>query len=426
MNKKRIAAIGLPILLSMSLVGCGTTEDGSSSSATTIASATAQSTEDSASSAETTSAQSAEDTSASAAVSTVSSVDGSLLDTSGLFTDRDMEQSADLTGATEIGLVSGQDVTLTEEGVYVLSGEATDVTIIVAADDEAKVQIVLDSVNIENENAPAIYVKSADKVFVTTTSSNNVMEVTGSYEADGDTNLDAVIFSKDDLVLNGTGTLTIVSAEGNGITSKDDLKVTGGTYSITSLMDALEANDSIRIADGDITIVTDKDGLHSENEDDSSLGYIYILDGTLDITAADDAIRGNSIVQIDGGVINIETCTEGIEATQIQINGGEIDIYATDDGLNASAKSNAYDVMIEVNGGVINVSMAGGDTDAFDSNGTLYINAGTIDIAATSAFDSIGVAQLNGGTVTVNGQTITQITQSQMGGPGGAPGGGRG
>lgn len=422
--KKKIAAIGLPILLSMSLVGCGAAQDDNYSSATTASSATTQSTEDSTSSDETVSAQSADVASASIAVSTVSAVDGSLLDTSDLFTDRDLEQSADLTGATQIDLVSGQDVTLTEEGVHVLSGAATDVTVIVEADDEAKVQIVLDGVDIENENAPAIYVKSADKVFVTTTSSNNVMEVTGSYEADGDTNLDAVVFSKDDLVLNGTGSLTIVSAEGNGITSKDDLKVTGGTYSITSRLDALEANDSIRIAGGDITIVTDKDGLHSENEDDSTLGYIYIAGGTLNIAAADDAIRGTSIVQIDGGVINVETSYEGIEATQIQINGGEIDIYASDDGLNATAKSNAYSVMIEVNDGVMTVAVGNGDTDAFDINGSLYINGGTIDITApTSAFDADGTAQLNGGTVTVNGQAITQITQSQMGGPGGGPGG---
>jgi hypothetical protein len=429
MKMKRIAAIGLPVLLSMSLMGCGTTEDDNLSSTTTVGSTTALSTEGSASAEggasadETASAQTAEATTESASAIAVSSVDGSLLDTSDLFTDRDLEQSADLTGATQIALVSGQEVTLTEEGVYVLRGEAEDVTVVVEADDEAKVQIVLDGVTIENENAPAIYVKSADKVFVTTTSSSNVMEVTGSYEPDGETNLDAVIFSRQDLVLNGTGTLAVVSAQGNGITSKDDLKVTGGTYSITSLMDALEANDSIRIAGGDITIVTDKDGLHSDNEDDLSLGYVYILDGTLDITADDDAIRGTSIVQVDGGVINIATCTEGIEATQIQINGGEIDIYATDDGMNASAKSN-LDIMIEVNGGTINVSMAGGDTDAFDSNGALYVNEGTIDVAApTSAFDAQGTTQLNGGTVTVNGQTITQITQSQMGGGGGPPGG---
>lgn len=353
----------------------------------------------------------------------ISSVEDSVLDTSELFTDRDMGQTADLTDAVYIELTSGEDVTITEEGVYVLSGSAKNATIIVDADEEAKIQLVLDGVSVENEDAPAIYVKSAEKVFVTTTDSDNSMKVTGYYAADGDTNLDAVIYSKSDLVLNGIGTLEITSMTGNGVTSKDDLKVTGGTYTITSLLDGLEANDSIRIAGGDITIVTNKDALHSENEEDNSLGYIYILDGTLNITAGDDGIRGTTIVQIDGGVINVNTSTEGIEATYIQINGGNIDVYATDDGINATRKS-SYDVVIEVNGGTINVEVGSGDTDGFDANGSIYINGGTINVTANSAFDADDTAELNGGTVTVNGQVITQITQSQMGGMGTRPSGG--
>jgi hypothetical protein len=347
--------------------------------------------------------------------------DDSVLDTSEMFTDRDIEQSADLDDAEYIELFSGEDVTITEEGVFVLSGEGENITVMIEAETEAKVQLVLDGVSVENENAPAIYVKSADKVFVTTTNSDNVMKVTGTYEADGDTNLDAVIFSKTDLVLNGAGTLEIISAQGNGITSKDDLKLTGGTYSITSLLDGLEANDSIRIAGGDIMIDSGKDALHSENEDDSSLGYIYILDGTLQITASDDGIRGTSVIQIDGGIIDITTCTEGIEATCIQINDGEISVYATDDGINATAKSD-YDVVIEVNGGTINVVVGSGDTDAFDANGSIYINGGTIDVTANSSFDFDRTAELNGGTVTVNGEVITEITESQMGAMGGRPG----
>jgi len=353
---------------------------------------------------------------------TIESVEDAALDTSELFTDRDMGQSADLTDAVYIKLTDGEDVTIDSEGVYVISGSAVNATIIVEADDEAKVQIVLDGVTIQNENAPAIYVKSADKVYVTTTDSNNSMEVTGSFLADGETNLDAVIYSKSDLVLNGIGSLEILSAGGNGITSKDDLKVTGGTYTITSMEDGLESNDSIRIAGGDITINSSKDALHCENEEDYSLGYIYILDGELNIAAADDGIRGTTIVQIDGGVIHISTSREGIEATYIQINGGDIDVYASDDGINATRKSN-YDVVIEVNGGTIDVEVGSGDTDGFDSNGSIYINGGTINVSANSAFDSDGIAQLNGGTVTVNGQIITEITQSQMGGMGGTRGG---
>lgn len=359
-----------------------------------------------------------------------SSVEGSLLDISELFSERDLEQSPDLADASYIELSNGEDVVISEDGVYVLSGKVENVTVLVEADDEAKVQLVLDGVNIENDDSPAIYVKSVDKVFVTLTDSDNYMEVSGSYEADGDTNLDAVIFSKDDLVLNGIGTLEIISNTGNGITSKDDLKITGATYYITSFLDGLEANDSIRIAGGDITINSAKDAVHSENEDDSSLGYICISDGTINISAADDAIRGTSIVQIDGGVINIETCTEGIEGTYIQINGGEIDIFARDDGINASRKSGYYDIVIEVNGGTSNVEIQGGDVDGFDSNGNIIINGGTINVlcparAPSGPFDSMGTAQLNGGTVTVNGQIIIQITQSEMGGmggPGGKPG----
>ena len=385
---KIISAITITLLLSLSAVGCTNAQVSSGSAVT------------------------AELTS-----STTSAVEDSVIDTLELFSDRDLEQSVDLATATQIKLESDKDVTLSTEGIYILSGDVKNVTIVVDAPEDAKIQIVLDGISITNEDSPAIYVKAANKVFVTSTDSKNHMEVSGTYVADGDTNLDAVIFSKADITLNGTGTLEIVSTKGNGISSKDDIKITGGVYNINSSEDAIEANDAILINDGDITIDTGKDALHSENDEDTSLGYIYIENGTLNITAADDAIRGNSFVQIDGGTINIDTCEEGIEANNIKINGGEITLYAKNDGINASPKVND-NVAIEVNGGTINVTMGSGDTDAFDSNGNIYINGGTIVVEATSAFDSDGTAELNGGNVTVNGETITQITQTQMGGRG--------
>jgi hypothetical protein len=140
------------------------------------------------------------------------------------------------------------------------------------------------------------------------------------------------------------------------------------------------------------------------------VGFIYIADGSLDITAADDGIRGTTVVQIDGGTININRSTEGIEATCIQINGGIIDIYATEDGINASRKSRSYSLLIEVNGGDISVEVGSGDTDAFDSNGNIVVNGGVIAVTATSAFDSEGTSTLNGGTVTVNGSVVAQLT----------------
>lgn len=410
----KMAAMITASMILFSTAGCASTQD-----------VTVSNEETTESSAEATVENTQEGTAVEAvatSTSVVSGEEGSALTVSELFSERDLEQEADLTSAVMLTLKSGEDVTITEEGVYVVSGQAENSTIYVEAADEAKVQIVLDGVSITNENTPAVYVKTGDKVFVTTTDSENHLEVTGSFVADGDTNLDAVIFSKSDLTLNGTGILEIESETGNGITSKDDLVVTGGNIAITAAGDGLEANDLIGIYDGILTIEAVKDTIHSENEEDVSSGHFYIKGGTLNLTAGDDGIQANSINQIDGGIITITSSTEGIEGTYVQINGGEISINASDDGINATSKSD-YNVLLEVNGGTISVVMGAGDTDAFDSNGEIAINGGTIIIEGMSAFDSDGTAALNGGDVTVNGEKITEITQMQMGGGRGGNGG---
>ena len=369
------------------------------------------------------------DTSAAETIYNVSGTDtastsgSSALDTSDLFSSRDLEQTADLTGAENITVSDGETYTVSKEGVYVVTGSASNVQIVVSAGDEDKVQLVLDSVSITNESTPCIYVQNADKVFVTTTDSENTLTVSGAFTADGDTNTDAVIFSRDDLVINGTGTLNIVSSE-NGISGKDDLKVTGGTINITCTADALEANESILVADGTSSIKSDKDGLHADNDEDNTVGYIYIADGTITIEAGDDAIHATTIAQVDGGTIDL-TGAEGIEGTYIQINGGEISIAAADDGINAGQKSNFSTPTVEVNGGELTIVMGSGDTDGVDSNGNLYLNGGTLNITAQSPFDYDGTARNNGATLIVNGSETDSITNQMMGG-GGMGGGMRG
>ncbi len=350
-----------------------------------------------------------------------------VIDTTDLFTDRDLEQVADTSSATQIDLSDGQNVSITQEGVYVLSGTASNVTVSVDVDSSAKVQLVLNGVSITNTSSPAIYVKSADKVFVTTVAgTTNTLSVTGEFVADGDTNTDAVIFSKDDLVLNGQGALAIESTD-NGITSKDDLKVCGGTISITCQGDALEANDSVAVADGSITINTAEDGIHAENDEDDTVGYVYICGGTINITAGDDAVHATTYLQIDGGSLSIDA-SEALEATYIQVNGGTTNITASDDGVNASYKSSSVGTpTIEVRGGELTVSMGQGDTDAIDSNGNIIVSGGTVDITAQFAFDFDGQSSFTGGTITVNGEQVSEISNSMMMGGGmmGGPGMGR-
>ena len=338
-----------------------------------------------------------------------------LLDTTDLFSDRDLAQTTDLSSATTITVSDDETIKITEEGIYVLQGTASDCVIMVDAGADAKVQLVLDGVNITNQFSSVVYVESADKCFITTTDSDNTLTVTGGFD-DSETSGDAVVYAKDDLVLNGTGTLTINSAEGNGISGKDEIRITGGTYSITGKLDGIEANDSIAIYDGNITINTSKDGLHSENDEDDMVGWIYIAGGTFFMNVSDDVISAATFIVIDGGNFEL-TGSEGLEATYVQINDGEVEISASDDGINAGQKSDSYSTpTIEINGGILTIAVGQGDTDAIDSNGDIIINGGTIDITATmSSFDYDGTAQYNGGTIIINGTQTDSIPEPQMG-----------
>lgn len=252
----------------------------------------------------------AEETAAQSETGTFSSAD--------MFTERDLAGTYEeseavyvtlsddgITGETAGVAINGQTVTITEEGTYVFSGTLSEGQIVVDADD-AKVQIVLDNVDITCATSAAVYVKSAEKVFVTLAEgSQNTLRNTDEYVAIDDNNIDAVIFAKSDLTLNGTGSLTIVSAEGHGIVSKDDLKITGGTYDITAAGHALSGKDSVRIADGTFILTAGKDGIHSGNEDNEEKGYIYIADGDFTITSDGDGMDASNIVQIENGTFDI-------------------------------------------------------------------------------------------------------------------------
>ncbi len=405
------AIIGAMVILACT--SCGNSETSSTASSSSKASSSAASA---------TSAKSDSDDTSSDVVTTANVSSDGIINAADLFTERDLKQTADLSEAEKITLSDGKDVNITKAGVYVISGSASDVTITVEAADDDKVQLVLDGATIKNTDSPAIYVKNADKTFITTTGENS-LSVTGTFTADGETNTDAVIFAKDDVVLNGTGSLTIDSTD-NGISCKNDIKITGGTIDITAVSDAIEAEDSVAIADGSVKISSQKDGIHAENSDDNSAGYVYICGGTLEITADDDALHATTAVQIDGGELTLSGA-EGIEGTYIQINDGTITIDASDDGVNAANKSSSYDTTFEINGGSLTVNMGQGDTDGIDSNGNLYIRGGTVNITGQSPFDYDGEAEHTGGTIIVNGTETDEITNQFMGGGGmgGGPGG---
>ena len=240
-------------------------------------------------------------------------------DTDSMFTDRDKEVGYDENGCTAIQLsddgsscdsqsvsIEGQTVTITEEGTYLLSGSLSDGSVVIHTDENVKVRLILNGVSINSSNSAAIYVKSADKVFITLApDTENVLSNGGTYETVDDNNIDSVIFSKADLTLNGSGSLKVTAKEGHGVVSKDDLVITGGTYNIEAASQGLSGKDSIRILDGDFTVTAGKDALHAENEDDKEKGFVYIAGGTFALASSGDGISASGDMTLLDGTYTI-------------------------------------------------------------------------------------------------------------------------
>ena len=372
-NRKKETGAVVSLLLASSLAfgGCGTAVT-SASFVNTESASTESTGETSADNADTTS----ESTDSENAMESASDINFDLeltestIDTE--FTDREKSGSYKASEAVKIPLnkttatvsgsgakADGSTITITEEGVYIVRGTLEDGQIIVNASDSDKVQIVLNGVNINCETNAAIYVREADKVFITLAeNSSNTLGGGNEYTQIDDNTVDGVIFSKSDLVCNGTGSLTIEADYKHGIVSKDDLVITGGTYKITAADNGITAKDQLKILDGSFDIDAANSAVKAKNTDDTELGNIYIAggiftieaeqdgfhatgsivvdDGTITVNSGDDGFHADLDTVIHGGTILVEKSYEGLEGKRVVVNGGDITVNASDDGANAA------------------------------------------------------------------------------------------
>lgn len=279
------------------------------------------------------------------------------LEYASMFTDRDLNTSWSAGGSKSIVLqgesvetkgtgISTEEsaVVISEEGTYHLTGTLSDGQIIVNTDENEKVQLVLDNVDITCSTSACILIKSADKVFVTLADgSENTLSDRGiAYVQPDDTmNVDAVFFTKSDTVFNGSGSLTVNAGYQDGIVGKDDLKFTGGTFVVNAAGKGIVGKDSLRIRDGSFTVVSEDDALHSSNDEKAGKGYVYIEGGTFSLSTGDDGIHAATALVIENGTIDILKSYEGLEGDTIDIDGGTVRVTAQDDGLNASLPSSS-------------------------------------------------------------------------------------
>lgn len=326
----------------------------------------------------------------------------------------DLETSVDNATATTISLAGdaisvtgegavaqGSSVTITAAGTYTLSGTLNDGQIIVETDAEDAVVLILNGVNITNATNAPIYVSNADKVVIT------LADGTENVVSDGDTYLfagaaatdaasaepNAAIFSKADLTINGSGSLTVNANYNNGIVSKDDLKIVSGTITVTAVNDGIKGRDSIAVKDGIITINAGGDGMQANNDEDAEQGYIAIEGGSITINAELDGVQAETSLQISGGTINVTTnSAKGLKAgVDLTVSGGTIAINSADDALHSNGT-------LTISGGLF--TLASGD-DGMHADATLTINDGTV--AILSSYEGLEATNVivNGGTIDI-------------------------
>lgn len=301
--------------------------------------------------------------------------------------------------------IDGSTVTITGGQTYILSGTLDNGTIIIDAGENAKPQLVLEGTRI-NSDAAALEIREADKVFVTL--AEGTENVLSGGNSDGI--VDGALFSKEDLTLNGAGSLTVISQSGHGIVCKDDLVLTGGSYQIQAASHGLDVNDSVRITgDTALTVDAGKDGIHCENDEDAEQGFVYIASGALKITAQADGISAGAYAQILSGSFDIlagggsvngskehsdffggfkgvrpdyrpmdqeiadtdSTSMKGLKAAgEIAIASGVFTMDTADDCIHSNTA-------ITVSGGTFDLQS--GD-DAIHADETLTVNAGVLNI----------------------------------------------
>lgn len=283
--------------------------------------------------------------------------------------------------------IEGNCVTVTGAGTYLVNGTLSDGQIRIDTDKDSKVRLILDGINVSNSTGAAIYVLSADKLTIQLSEgSSNSLSSSGTFEQTDDNKVDAALFSKDDLTLSGSGTLTVSSTR-HGIVCKNDLKVKDGSITVNASEKGISANDSITFDGGTVSIVSGDDAVNCE-------GDVSVNAGILSLSTDDDGIHADLTLTISGGTVDVVKSHEGLEASAILISEGVIGIVSDDDGINAAGGAdgsgrndfsgftggnpfNETGSSLTITGGTLNINAQG---DGLDANGDLTVSGGAIYI----------------------------------------------
>lgn len=203
-------------------------------------------------------------------------------------------------------------ITITKGGTYTIKGVLTDGSIYVnTTDKENKVRLLLSGVSISCATDAPIYIENSPKETVITLEDGTLNFLSDSPEKDKSQNpadyATAVVYSKDDLRIDGEGTLNIIANFNKGIFSKGDIDISSANLNIVSADDGIRSKDSIKIESGNIAIACEGDGIRTSDETADVKGKLIVYDGNITVDSECDGIESAGDLLIAGGKIEITT-----------------------------------------------------------------------------------------------------------------------
>ena len=293
-------------------------------------------------------------------------------------------------------VVSGNTVTISNSGVYELKGKSSDGRIIVDADKDDEVTLVLNGLELTSEiGSPLVCTKAKKLTLHLAEDSENSLSDTSNYSfAKGETEPDAAVYVKADMVINGAGSLYVNGNYADGIKCKDGLKVCteqGSMLRINSVADGLKGRDYVFLSCGGLEVISTADGIKTTNDEDSTLGYISVDSGEITVTSGEDAIQAESGLAVNGGTFSLKTGggSASVEHTEEQGFGGGRDfggkrydfneLPSDDDDDLPSMKGLKAGGDIVLSGGNITADCA---DDALHSDGEITISGGVLSLAS--------------------------------------------
>lgn len=266
--------------------------------------------------------------------------------------------------------IDGSTITIQKAGTYLLSGTLTDGNIIVDSDDKENVRLIFNGVEISNSTTTPLYIKNAEKMIITLVDgTENTVSDGENYILDDESNNEpnGTIFSKDDLVINGLGSLTINANYKHGIQSKNLLKIISGNIDIISNGDSIIGKDGVIVKEAVINIESQEDGIKATKVEENK-GYIYLDNPEITIKAKKDGIQAVTRLYVKDGKYNIET---GETNENSQSN--------SDTSTDYSRKGMKAGVNITIENGEYTIDS---EDDGIHSNNSITVNAGTVNIAS--------------------------------------------